>query len=509
MPVSLSFYLRVPQRFVDSIGMYRMASGSLAVLAAMSILLGFLGVLPYSGQRQLLALTLALAVALFLNVLTARASKIPANHESAIITALILFFLVVPGETIMANWPLMAAVTIGIMSKFTLVYKKQHFMNPAAFGAAALSLPGLYVFSWWVGNPTLFLPLVVIGLLVVMKVRKWIPVLAFIGVGFITYLLEAYRYGESLGSASQTFFLSWPTLFLAFFMLTEPFTMPPTKQSQAVYGALVGFLANTALFAPMLAMSPELALVMGNLVMAPLRLNQKLFLRLKEKRQLADHTYEFIFTKPAGFTFTAGQYLEWMLPHRPSDNKGERRYFTIASSPTEAEVRVAMKIPDTPSSYKKALSLLDTNGMVIASQLAGDFVLPKDSTTKVGFIAGGIGITPFRSHLQYIIESDKHFDTVLYYGNNTTSEIAYESLFVAAAAAFPFEVVHVIGKEDVSAPFERGYVTEEMIKRRSPDFMERTWYLSGPPGMITAYAALLRSLGVPRAQIKKDFFPGA
>ena len=509
MIATLSHYIHTPQRFVDNIGMYRVVTGSLATLAGVSVLAGFIGWLPYSGQSQLLALLLALGVALLLNVVTAKVSRIPANHESAIITALILFFLVIPGESVIANWPLMAAVAIGIMSKFTIVYKKQHLLNPAAFGAAALSLSGLYVFSWWVGNPTLFIPLVILGSLVVLKVRKWTPVLCFLGVGLLTFAFEAVRYGDSVETIARTYFLSWPVLFLAFYMLTEPFTMPPTKATQAAYGVLVGFLVNTALFAPVLSMTPELALLIGNLAVAPLRLRQKLYLKLLEKKEIAKNTFEFAFKKPAGFNFVAGQYIEWMLPHTPHDRKGTRRYFTIASSPTESDVRAAMKIEDNPSSFKEALKSLDQAGVVIGSQLAGDFVLPKDTKTKLGFIAGGIGVTPFRSHVQYMLDSDKPFDTVLYYGNNSRAEIAYEALFQKAASSFAFSLVNVISKELVSAPYESGYVNREIIKRRSSDYLERTWYVSGPPGMVAACARELHSLGVPSKQIKKDFFSGA
>jgi ferredoxin-NADP reductase len=197
-----------------------------------------------------------------------------------------------------------------------------------------------------------------------------------------------------------------------------------------------------------------------------------------------------------------------MLPHKNSDNRGTRRYFTIASSPTEADVRVAMKIFERGSSFKKALLELGTNRSVIASQLAGDFVLPKNTSQKVGFIAGGIGITPFRSHIKFMIDTGRFHNTVLYYGNNTRAEIAYEEVFRQATQTFPFDVVHVIAKEKVETPFEAGYVNAEIIKRRSPDYLERHWYISGPPVMVENCARMLRALGVPHRHITKDFFPG-
>ncbi|MBP6923986.1 MAG: hypothetical protein KBC62_01265 [Candidatus Pacebacteria bacterium] len=497
------------QKFVDNIGMYRLVSGSLATLAALSILFGFLDWLPYSGLSQIFSLALAILVALVCNFVLAWILKIPANHESAIITALILFFLALPEENIFATWPLIAAVVIGIASKYFLVYKKQHFMNPAALGAAVLSMTGLYTFSWWVANPTLFIPLLVLGILVVMKVRKWVPVLAFVGVSIIIYLAEAMSYGDVITTSVKTFFTSWPTLFLAFFMLTEPFTMPAKKEAQFLYGGIVGFLSNTSMFMGLIHITPEFALVVANVLMIPWRLRQKLFLSLEAKYKVAKDTYEFAFKKPHGFTFEAGQYLEWMLPHSPADSKGIRRYFTIASSPTEPELRVAMKILENRSSFKETLQSIDIEKPVIASQLAGDFLLPGKTSIKLGFIAGGIGVTPFRSHVQYMIDSDKSHDTVLYYCVNTKDEVAYGDLWNTATEKMAFTFIPVVAKEEVTEPFEKGFVTADMLVRRTPDFLERTWYISGPPGMVQNYKKLLQKAGVARKQIKTDFFSGA
>ncbi len=230
---------------------------------------------------------------------------------------------------------------------------------------------------------------------------------------------------------------------------------------------------------------------------------------IEEKRLIAKDTYEFIFKKPQGFSFKAGQYLEWMLSHQNPDSKGVRRYFTIASSPTEDRVRIAMKITDTPSSYKEMIKSLDVAHPLIASQLAGDFLLPKDTSTKLGFIAGGIGVTPFRSHVKWMLDSGNVYDTALYYCVNDVPELAYTELWSEAGSSSHFIYIPVMAKEEVTFPYEKGYVTAEMIKRRTPDYLDRTWYISGPPGMVNAYKKLLKEMSVKGSNIKTDFFPGA
>ena len=521
----LSNVVAIPNRLTDKVGMYRLVTLSLLFILACSLLAGATGWLFYTVQAQLVALGLALVIALPLNFICAKLWRVHANHESAVITALILFFLVSPKVVMGEDIALMAATAIAIVSKYIVVYRKQHIFNAAAFGAVAVATSiWLYnivsgsdyntdIFGWWVANPVLVWPVLLTGILIVSKIRRWAVVGTFIIVGLVVFLLESIRFEQPLWDSTLVYFLSYPTLFLAFFMLTEPFTMPPRKSHQMWYGGLVGALSSTALFAPYLAMTPELALIIGNLFAYTFRSRRKLFLKLLSKREVATNTWEFTFAKPDNFNFEAGQYVEWMLPHKKKDSRGPRRYFTIASSPTESVVRLALKVvPDDSemkgSTYKQALMQLDEGEEIIVSQLAGDFVLPKDTTTKLGFIAGGIGITPFSSHLSWMRDSAQQFDTRLYYCCNTLAELAYLDDFKKLEEVVPIVTIPVIGKEEVNPPNERGFVTAEMLARRTPDFKQRTWYISGPPGMVNAYKKLLREAGVPKKQIHTDFFPG-
>lgn len=502
---------------LDAMGMYRVVSTALVILVGWAFVTAVGGWLPYGPLELVLSLVVTVAAGLGSNYLLAKLWRVHTNHESAFITALIIFFLILPAQLQSLELLIIPVlvVSFAMLSKYLIVWRKQHVLNPVAAGVIATMVlyeyaplpPGYFEASWWIGQPLLVVPLLLVGALVVHKVRKWTPVLSFLLVGFGVFLLEEWRFTGSLAGWSS-FWLSGPSLFLAAFMLTEPFTMPPTKQTQGWYSAVVGFLSQTTLFLPFLKMTPEIALALGNILFWPFRLRQKLFLRLRERSQIAADTYEFVFDRPTGFTFAAGQYLEWMLPHHPQDNRGIRRYFTIASAPTEPVIRIALKVPASHSSYKRRLLALDEGEEIIASQLAGDFTLPRAPEVKLGFIAGGIGVTPFRSHIQYMVDSGKVHDTKLLYCCNTMAEVAYRAEFAAATEQIQLEVIPVIAKEVVAAPLESGYVTQEVLARRVPDYRERHWYLSGPPPMVNAYTKLLREVGVPRSQIVRDFFPG-
>jgi glycine betaine catabolism B len=507
------------ERRLDQVAMYRTVTISLSFIAIVSIILGLFAVVPYSGVEQGISLLVALTSALLVNWLCSKVWRLKVNMESALIAALILHFLIIPARLtdLADSWVIAAVVTLAIISKFVFAWQRQHIVNPAAFGLVLMALaytvfnlPGYFESTWWIGRPELFLPLVIAGVAVVAKVRKWVPALTFLTVAFAVFLFEEYRFAGMVGvTAIGNFWLSGPSLFLAFFMLTEPFTMPPTKKFQVLYGAFVGFISQTTLFITFgLKMTPELALVLGNLCLYPTTLRRKLIMPLTAVTEVAKDTFEFAFKKPAGLRFRAGQYLEWMLPHSPADNRGIRRYFTIASAPMDEFLKLTVRFGERVSSYKQTLKLMKPGDSIIASQLAGDFVLPQTTDTKLALVAGGIGITPFMSQIAAMqTGAEKKHDSVLFYCNNGVADIAYRDMLAATAKTLPLKVVHILAKEQV-ASYEYGFLTEEIIRRHSPDFLTRTWFISGPPGMVNVYTKLLQDMGVSPRNIKKDFFPG-
>ena len=82
-------------------------------------------------------------------------------------------------------------------------------------------------------------------------------------------------------------------------------------------------------------MTPEIALVLGNIFSYIVSPKIKAMLTLVGRVKQTPNTYDFIFESDKKFSFLPGQYLEWTLGHDNTDDRGNRRYFTIASSPTE------------------------------------------------------------------------------------------------------------------------------------------------------------------------------
>src|SRR5438105_1259275 len=148
---------------------------------------------------------------------------------------------------------------------------------------------------------------------------------------------------------------------------------------------------------------------------------------------------------------------------------------------------------------------------MIAQQIYGDFTLPKDPKQKLVFMAGGTGITPFRSMLKYLLDMHEHRDIVLLYLNRTADEIAYKDILSETQTKLGIKVFYTLTSTE-SLPRNWsglvGRIDEKMLQQAVPDYTERTFYISGPLDMVKAYEGLLENMRVDRDQIKKDFFPG-
>jgi ferredoxin-NADP reductase len=148
---------------------------------------------------------------------------------------------------------------------------------------------------------------------------------------------------------------------------------------------------------------------------------------------------------------------------------------------------------------------------IIASQLSGDFVLPRNKKKKLVFIAGGIGITPFRSMIKYLIDTKQKRDIILIYSNKTEMDIVYKDIFDQASGILNLKTIYTLTDlKDGQTNWvgKRGFVDGKMILEEIKDWQERTFYISGPPSMVAGTEQVIKNLGLSSGHIKTDFFPG-
>ena len=503
--------------FLNRTTMYRLVLYVLIALEIAAIALSAFGQLPFSPFALVYSTMILIVVCWVTNSIFVKVFKTHANLESFIITALILALIVSPPQAheYLSIIPFLIWAGIWAMAaKFILAINKKHIFNPAALAVALTAITIGQSATWWIGALNM-LPFVLVGgLLLTKKIRRFDLVISF-AVAAMAMILVTSNLSIGLAPTLQRIFVDTPLFFFAFIMLTEPLTTPPTRARRIIYGVITGLLFAPALHIGSSYSTPELALLAGNILAFLISPMRKYILTLTQSTEIAKSTGEFVFAPDHVVNFRPGQYLEWTLGTTASnpkiDNRGNRRYFTVASSPTENNVRLGVKFFSESSTFKKGLAFLEPGDTIMAGQLGGDFVMPRDTTRKLVFIAGGIGITPFRSMIKYLIDKNEKRDIILLYSNNSLTEVAYTDIWVEAEEKLGAKIVCTLTDiANIPATWtgQRGQINATMIAQEVPDFIERTFYISGPHGMVTACEKMLKGAGVPRNHIKTDYFPG-
>lgn len=497
--------------FLDRITMYRLVLYILIGLIAMAAVLSFFRLLPFSPLALLLSTAFLVVMCWATNSLLASIFGVPTNVESAYITALILALIIdpikSPGDFQFLGW----AAILAMSSKYILALNNKHIFNPAAIAVVITAFALNETASWWIGTASMLPAVLIAGGLLVRKLRVGEMIAIFVTTSLVTICLVSIVQGLSVTSELQQLLLVSPLFFFAAIMLSEPLTTPPTKNSKRLYGLITGILFVPQMHIGPIYSTPELALVIGNVYSYIVSPKRKVVLRLKRKRKIAADIVDFVFTPSQRLLFEPGQYMELTLAHPKPDSRGNRRYFTLASSPTEDGLHLGVRFYANSSSFKRALYNIDSRTKMTAGQIAGDFTLPRDTRQKLVFIAGGIGITPFRSMLRYLLDKRQQRDIVLFYANKTADEIAYREILNEAQARLGIRVYCTLTGTNAlprNWPGLVGRIDQRMIKQTVPDYQERTFYISGPLAMVRAYEQLLRTMHVRPEQIKKDLFPG-
>ena len=489
------------ETILNRITMYRLTLYGLAGFVLLAIFFSLAGALSFSAISIAYTAISLLLVCHVVNNIFATLARTKPNPESAWITALILTLIVGPlpiGNLNSLIFPLFLGIAT-MASKYLLAWKNKHIFNPAAFGVFASALLLDQGASWWIGTLYLAPAVLMLGLILAKKIGRGSMIWSFLATyGTLLVIVNA----GNLASFNQIANLFWnafafsPLLFFAFIMLPEPQTSPRQPWQRMWYGMLVAgvFIAfQQTLNIPYVL---ELALLSGNAFAFVLDPAQRVHARLREKKEIAPGIFNFWFSPQRSLSFTPGQFLEWTLHHKGIDSRGIRSYFTIASSPTESGILLAGKIPENQSTFKTALLALKPGEEAIATGPEGDFVLPKDENRKLAFVAGGVGITPFRSMVKYLLDTGEQRDIVLVYSANRPEEFVFTELFNQAKS------------RGLKPVYATDRVNAQLITQHVPDWKERLFYVSGPKPMVKAVEKILTRMGMPKHNIKRDYFPG-
>lgn len=220
-------------------------------------------------------------------------------------------------------------------------------------------------------------------------------------------------------------------------------------------------------------------------------------LKLIAKRPETEGVITFVF-QPEELEWKAGQFVLYRLPHEGADDRKDRRFFTNSAAPFENEVRITTRIIDKGSTFKKHLNSLNVGDGIEAVRASGDFVMDDPSKEHV-FIAGGIGITPFRSILKQLEHDHQPMKATLLYANRTPDFVFKDELDRLSHQNPGLKIHYFTDPQKID---------EETIRKIVPNLENPVFWISGPEPMVEAYEKMLGAIGVPAKHIKTDFFPG-
>ncbi len=233
--------------------------------------------------------------------------------------------------------------------------------------------------------------------------------------------------------------------------------------------------------------------------------------RLIARREVAQRTMALYFERPAGFSFKAGQFIDLTLPDPPeTDSEGNTRAFTLAGAPSEEHLMVVTRLRDT--AFKRVFNEMPFETVVNIEGPFGNLTLPESSARPLVFLAGGIGITPFRSMLVQAATQDLPHRLVLFYSNRHPEDAPFlhelQDLQRKISNYTFVGTMTQMGKSDGSWTGETGYLDHAMLTRHLQGIESPLYYIVGPPAMVKGIRTMLKNVGVGKADIRTEEFAG-
>lgn len=230
-----------------------------------------------------------------------------------------------------------------------------------------------------------------------------------------------------------------------------------------------------------------------------------------KSEEIAEGTMAFNFEKPVGFTFIAGQYLNWKLIDPPeTDEEGTRRFFSITQPPFEKDLMFTTRMRNT--AFKRIIKTFKAGQEIEIFGPSGQLVLHTDSNIPAVFLTGGIGVTPFRSITLQATHAKLPHKIYMFFSNRALKDAPFlEELEKVQKENPNFKLVNTLTeRENLPQDWkgEIGFITKEMISKYINDLNIPKYYIAGPPQMVEAMEKMLKDAGISEDKIKSENFTG-
>ncbi len=236
---------------------------------------------------------------------------------------------------------------------------------------------------------------------------------------------------------------------------------------------------------------------------------------LKGKKQIAEGAWAFVFEKPVGFEFRAGQHVRMTLINpTETDNKGNSRFWSLASTPQDPDLVFAMRMGQ--SAFKRTLKDMNIGEKVLLQVLLdvphGAFALHDDSAIPAVFLIGGIGIVPAYSMIKDALQRKLKHQLFLFYSNRRPEDAPFlAELKQLATEHANFKLIATMTEPEKSSQSwqgENGFINEALLKKYVSDPQSPIYYIAGLPEMTSAMKAMLTNLGIGEDKIHAEEFTG-
>src|SRR5688500_4995112 len=230
-----------------------------------------------------------------------------------------------------------------------------------------------------------------------------------------------------------------------------------------------------------------------------------------EKREVAKGTLLVLFAVDDYPAYRPGSYFWVELPDRGDDDeKGLRRHISLVTSPTETSERgvvgLATRLRD--SAFKRTLASLEVGDEVQVEEPKGSFLLPEETDVPYVFVAGGIGITVFRSMLRFIRDEQLPYEVTLAYSNRDRESAAFLDELEELEREIPGLSVVLTMTEDQDWDGESRRIDPDFLHDHVGDLGRPVFLVAGPPAMAEGVADALKAYGIPEARVLTDKFSG-
>jgi ferredoxin-NADP reductase len=232
---------------------------------------------------------------------------------------------------------------------------------------------------------------------------------------------------------------------------------------------------------------------------------------LVARELVAARTMSFRFARPAEWSYRAGQSVDMtLLDPSETDEEGNLRAFTISSAPRENVIQITTRLRDT--AFKRVLQQVPLGTEVKIEGPFGSFRLHNAARPAV-LLAGGIGITPFRSILVETIGGGAlPYPVTLFHANRRPEDAAFGEELRELARKDPnlTFVPTVTGMAGSTEPWdgEEGHIDAPMLARHVSAGTNPVYYVAGPAGMVEALRVMLVAASVDEDDIRTEEFSG-